>query len=126
MWPQCPGHPNLSRLHVAQLATQDRSETVLCRMQGRVTYRLSRIAPRAGSYRPPGTGFSSESKVVGFTILLTEIDRISSAGRKLKSTPVMDEATGCEIFMAPTGSRQGAVFKLAQLKRSSMGELSKI
>lgn len=62
-------------------------------------YRESAQAPRAGSYKPPGMGLSRVSKVVGFSILLTDMDLISRGVRKSKSTAAMAEATGWEMFM---------------------------
>lgn len=69
-----------------------------------LTYSESPQAPRAGSYRPPGVGFKRLSKVVGFSILLTEMFLISSGVRKPKSTLSMTDDTGWEIFMAGGGS----------------------
>ena len=63
------------------------------------TYGLSRNAPKAESCRPPGTGCSRESKVVGFVIRFTERALISSEERKPNSTPEMAEDMGCEIFI---------------------------
>lgn len=68
-------------------------------------YRESAQAPRAGSYKPPGIGLRRVSKVVGFSILLTDIDLISLGVRKSKSTAAMADATGWEIFMVPFAGR---------------------
>lgn len=65
------------------------------------TYVESPQDPSAGSYRPPGMGFRRLSNVVGFSIFLTEMARISTGLRKSKSTVSMAEEMGCEIFMAP-------------------------
>jgi hypothetical protein len=45
-------------------------------------------------------GCRRESKVVGFVIRLTERAFISAEERNPKSTPVMAEATGWEIFIS--------------------------
>ena len=60
---------------------------------------LSRKAPRAASCRPPGTGCSSESKVVGLVMRLTESARTSWAERKPNSTPSMADDVGWDVFM---------------------------
>lgn len=65
------------------------------------TYVESPQDPSAGSYSPPGMGFRRLSKVVGFSIFLTEIALISAGVRKSKSTVSMAEEMGCEIFMMP-------------------------
>lgn len=44
-------------------------------------------------------GFSRLSKVVGFSILLTEMFLISAGVKKSKSTLSMTDETGWEIFM---------------------------
>ena len=62
-------------------------------------YMLSPHAPRAKSYNPSGTGCRSVSKVAGFCILLTESDLISSEERDEKSTLLIAEGTGWEIFI---------------------------
>jgi len=64
------------------------------------THRASPHDPRAGSYKPPGTGFNKVSNVLSFSIRLTEIERISCAVRNLNSTLSREEETGWEIFMA--------------------------
>lgn len=64
------------------------------------TYGASPQEPSAGSYRPPGTGLRRLSKVLSFSIRLTEIDRISLGERKVNSTLSTPEETGCAIFMA--------------------------
>lgn len=60
---------------------------------------LSRNAPSAASCRPPETGCSSESKVVGLVMRLTERALTSCAERKPNSTPWMAEEMGWEVFM---------------------------
>lgn len=57
-------------------------------------YALSPHAPRARSYSPPGTGFSSVSNVRGFCILLTERVLISAELKKEKSTLSIADGTG--------------------------------
>lgn len=81
IWPAWPGQFGCGRLHVVHVESpQD---------------------PSAGSYSPPGMGFRRLSKVVGFSIFLTEIALISAGVRKSKSTVSMAEEMGCEIFMMP-------------------------
>lgn len=55
--------------------------------------------PSAGSYRPPRTGFRSVSKVLSFSIFLTETAWISSLVKKVNSTRSTEDGTGCDIFM---------------------------
>ena len=62
-------------------------------------YGLSRKAPSAASCRPPGTGCSRESKVVGFVMRFTESERMSFAARKPNSTPWMADEVGWWVFM---------------------------
>jgi hypothetical protein len=66
---------------------------------GSLAYGLSRNAPKAASCRPPGTGCSRESKVVGFVMRFTERVLTSSVVIKPNSTPEMADETGCEVFM---------------------------
>lgn len=49
-------------------------------------YELSRNAPKAASCKPPATGCSKVSKVVGFVMRFTESDLMSLAARKPNST----------------------------------------
>ena len=55
---------------------------------------LSRNAPSAASCRPPDTGCSRESKVVGFVMRFTERVRTSFVERKPNSTFWIDEDMG--------------------------------
>lgn len=64
-----------------------------------VTYIESPHDPRAGSYKPPRTGFSRVSKVVSFSIFLTDTAWISSLVRNVNSTRSTEDDTGCEMFM---------------------------
>lgn len=64
-----------------------------------VTYIESPHDPRAGSYKPPRTGFSRVSKVVSFSIFLTDTAWISSFVRNVNSTRSTEDDTGCEMFM---------------------------
>jgi hypothetical protein len=52
------------------------------------------IAPRAGSWIPPGTGPKSESKAGLTCTFLTEIRRISSDWSREKARPPVAEAIG--------------------------------
>jgi hypothetical protein len=63
------------------------------------TYGASPQEPRAGSYKPPGTGLRRLSKVLSFSILFTEIARISFGDRKVNSTLSTPDEIGCAIFM---------------------------
>ena len=63
---------------------------------------MSRNAPRAASCRPPDTGCSSESKVVGFVMRFTESVRTSCVDRKPNSTFWIDEDMGWWVFMLAT------------------------
>jgi hypothetical protein len=63
---------------------------------------LSKKAPNAASCRPPGTGCSSESKVVGFVMRLTESDLMSFVVKKPNSTPLMAEEVGWWVFIMAT------------------------
>lgn len=64
-----------------------------------VTYIESPHDPRAGSYKPPRTGFSRVSKVVSFSIFLTDTAWISSLVRNVNSTRSTEDDTGWEMFM---------------------------
>lgn len=64
-----------------------------------VAYIESPHDPRAGSYKPPRTGFNRVSKVVSFSIFLTDTAWISSFVRNVNSTRSTEEDTGCEMFM---------------------------
>lgn len=64
-----------------------------------IAYIESPHDPRAGSYKPPRTGLSNVSKVLSFSIFLTDIAWISSLVRKVNSTRSTEDETGCEIFM---------------------------
>lgn len=68
------------------------------------TYGASPHDPKAGSYRPPGTGFRRLSNVLSFSMRFTEMAWISLAERKVNSTLSTSEATGCAIFMVNSGS----------------------
>ena len=63
-------------------------------------YGLSRKAPSAGSYKPPGTGCNNVSKVDALYMHLTLSAFISSELRNPKLTPLMADKTGAEIFIA--------------------------
>jgi hypothetical protein len=55
--------------------------------------------PSAGSYRPPGTGFSKLSKVLSFSIRFTDMAWTSLGDRNVNSTLSTSDEIGCEMFM---------------------------
>lgn len=92
----------------ASVCILDQSALMEVRGKPGVSYKESPQAPRAGSYKPPGVGFKRLSNVVGFSILLTDIFRISSGVKKSKSTLSMTDDTGWEMFMAAMKDATGS------------------
>lgn len=82
-----------------------------------VAYGLSKKDPSAASWRPPGTGCSRVSKVVGFVMRLTDSERMSLAARKPNSTAWMADETGWCVFIVKAVQLEVCACRLKQFGR---------